>query len=331
MEARIKSRFNDSVLAQILAAYDIHQADVQLLDGFESFIYEFQRGPRNYILRIGHSSRRPENLIRGEVDWINYLHQGGAGVSRAILASTGELVVPVDDGQGELFLATAFEKAAGGPPAAENLGPGFYQTYGRLIGRMHALSQNYKPGFPGWVRPAWDDPIMLEVLAWLPESEALVAARYLALKEYLDQLPKSSSTYGLIHFDAHMGNMFIDEQGNLTLFDFDDCNYSWFINDIAILLFYITFGRDNQTAFTRNFMQHFLSGYRSECQLEAGWLKQIPFFLKLREMDLYAVIHRSFDVQAIDHPWVAKFMEGRKQRIENEIPVIDFDFEEFED
>jgi len=319
------------VLTQILAAFDIPHADVQLLDGFESFIYEFQRGPRSYILRIGHSSRRPENLIRGEVDWINYLHQGGAGVARAILASTGELVVPVDDGQGELFLATAFEKAAGRPPGKENLGPGFFETYGRLIGRMHALSQNYTPANPGWVRPAWDDPIMLEVLEWLPASEALVAQRYLALKEYLDQLPKSGTTFGLIHFDAHMGNMFIDEQGNLTLFDFDDCNYSWFINDIAILLFYITFGRDDQTVFTRSFMQHFLAGYRSEYHMEPGWLKQIPFFLKLREIDLYAVIHRSFDVQAIDHPWVAKFMDGRKQRIENEIPVIDFDFEEFED
>jgi Ser/Thr protein kinase RdoA (MazF antagonist) len=330
MEPRIKNRFDNSILTQVLGAYHLHPADVQLLDGFESFIYEFQRGSRSHILRIGHSSRRPENLIRGEVDWINYLHQGGAGVSRAILASSGELVVPVEDGQGELFLATAFEKAAGSPPGESNLGPDFYHAYGRLIGRMHALSQAYKPGNPSWVRPVWDDPIMLEVLAWLPASEALVAERYIALKEYLDKLPRSSATFGLIHFDAHLGNLFIDEEGNLTIFDFDDCNYSWYMNDIAILLFYITFGRDDQTSFTRNFMQHFLAGYRSECQLVPGWLKQIPFFLKLREIDLYAVIHRSFDVQDIDHPWVAKFMDGRKQRIEGEIPVIDFDFGELE-
>ena len=51
--------------------------------------------------------------------------------------------------------------------------------------------------------------------------------------------------------------------------------------------------------------------------------------MKLREIDLYAVIHRSFDVDNIDHPWVAMFMENRKQRIEDGVPFIDFDFSTF--
>jgi len=49
--------------------------------------------------------------------------------------------------------------------------------------------------------------------------------------------------------------------------------------------------------------------------------------LKLREIDLYAVIHRSFDVDNIDHPWVEMFMKDRKGRIENDVPFIEFDFE----
>jgi len=120
--------------------------------------------------------------------------------------------------------------------------------------------------------------------------------------------------------------MFVDGQGVITLFDFDDCNYSWFINDIAIVLFYIAMGKEDQAAFTREFMTHFLHGYREENQLDKSWLKEIPAFLKLREIDLYAVIHRSFDVENIDHPWVAMYMENRKQRIEEGIPFIDFDF-----
>jgi hypothetical protein len=49
--------------------------------------------------------------------------------------------------------------------------------------------------------------------------------------------------------------------------------------------------------------------------------------LKLREIDLYAVIHRSFDVDNLDDPWVARYMHNRKQRIEDGVPTIDFDFE----
>ncbi len=72
-----------------------------------------------------------------------------------------------------------------------------------------------------------------------------------------------------------------------------------------------------------------MNGYRKENQLDEGWLKEIPYFLKLREIDLYAVIHRSYDVENIDHPWVAMFMENRKQRIEDGVPFIDFDFSTF--
>ena len=34
-------------------------------------------------------------------------------------------------------------------------------------------------------------------------------------------------------------NFFVDEAGQITLFDFDDCAHNWFINDVAIVLFYI--------------------------------------------------------------------------------------------
>ena len=73
-------------------------------------------------------------------------------------------------------------------------------------------------------------------------------------------------------------------------------------------------------------MTYFLRGYRSENHLAEDFLIEIPAFLKLREIDLYAVIHRSFDVENIDHPWVAMYMKERKEKIENGVPFIEFDF-----
>lgn len=326
MEKRIKERFNESILKKVMRYYDIKDSDIELLDGFESFIYEFTHNGGNYILRIGHSLRRSENLIRGEVDWINYLHNGGASVSRAILNVNGDLVAAVPDDHGDYFLATAFEKAAGKPVRSEDWGIELYERYGRLIGRMHALSKGYKPADPAWKRPEWDDPEMLEIQGWLPESESLVIDNYMNLKSHLDSLPKLDDTYGLIHQDAHAGNFFVNEEQVITLFDFDDCTYSWYINDISIVLFYIALGVEDQVTFTRKFMSHFLKGYWSENQLNQDWLAEIPSFLKLREIDLYAVIHRSFDVENIDHPWVAMFMRDRKEKIENGVPFIDIDF-----
>lgn len=52
--------------------------------------------------------------------------------------------------------------------------------------------------------------------------------------------------------------------------------------------------------------------------------QKIPYFMKLREIDLYAVILRDVPPAEIEgHPWTARFMRGRRERIENNIPCLD--------
>ena len=58
--------------------------------------------------------------------------------------------------------------------------------------------------------------------------------------------------------------------------------------------------------------------------MDKSWLEEIPAFLKLRELELYAVINRSFDLDDLD-PWTASFMNGRKARLEGDAPYFDLD------
>ena len=85
-------------------------------------------------------------------------------------------------------------------------------------------------------------------------------------------------------------------------------------------------GRKNVAEFTHEFMFHFIKGYKRENQIKSEWLKEIPHFLKLREIDLYAVIHRSFDVKNLDDLWCIRYMDNRRYKIEHDVPYIDFDF-----
>jgi Ser/Thr protein kinase RdoA (MazF antagonist) len=265
-------------------------------------------------LRIGHSLRRSADLVRGEVDWINYLAEGGAGVARAVESKQGRLVETIDDGLGGHFLVTAFVKASGQTLSSDGWTEPFMERYGRLLGRMHALAKSYGPADPARRRPKWDDPIMLEVEKWLPDSDGAILEHYRELLATLDALPKGPESYGLIHQDAHAGNFFVDDAGRITLFDFDDCCYSWFAYDIALVLFYAVTNRADAADFAGRFLPPFLRGYSKENHIDAEWLPTIPHFLKLREIDLYAVIHRSFDVENLKDPWVAAFMENRRGR-----------------
>lgn len=326
MEQQIKDRYRDTILQEAMQRYGIASDQIRPLDAFESFIYEFERGPSASILRIAHSIRRSEALIQGEVDWLNHLAAGGVSVARAIRSEAGRLVEAIEDGKGGQFLVTAFVKAQGQPPW-QLWTPTLYKTYGRLLGSMHALASRYQPAEMAWKRPEWDDDSMEFVERFLPASEVVAKEKYRALCAHLHTLPKEASTYGLIHQDAHGSNFLVDESGAITLFDFDDCCYSWFVNDIAIALFYHVIDARDPSALTGEFLIHFLEGYQQAHPLDSKWLKEIPHFLKAREIELYAVIHRDFDLSNIDNDWCARFMRGRKYAIEHDVPTVDFDFE----
>jgi Ser/Thr protein kinase RdoA (MazF antagonist) len=335
MESRIKERFNAEILAEAMRRYGIDEGHIHLLDGFESFMYEFdwtRSGlPVSGILRIGHSLRRSPALIQAEVDWINYLAQGGAGVAQAWLSARGNLVEVVDDGQDGQFLVTAFAKARGKHPGRAELTPAFHESYGQLIGRLHKLSHGYTPPHPDCLRPHWNDEVNIEVEKFLPQEDEHIGEQLHDLITYLESLPVNPEGYGLIHQDAHGGNLFVDEAGQITLFDFDDCCYGHYIYDVAMVLFYYIVNHSDMPAATREFMPPFLHGYRRENRLDPAWLKELPYYLKLREVDLYAVIHRSMGPGPYEDDWVRRYMEGRKARLDAGLPFVEFDFQTLED
>jgi Ser/Thr protein kinase RdoA (MazF antagonist) len=193
MDPKIATRFNDTILHTAMQRYDIAVEEIHLLDGFESFIYEFSRSDGDFILRIGHSLRRTPAMIHGEVDWINYL--------------------------------------------------------------------------------------------------------------------------------------FVDDDYVMTLFDFDDCVYGHLVYDIAMVLFYIAgWGGDDVPGFTGRFMPVFFQGYREHNHLDPAWLKEIPHFLKLREIDLFATILFTMG-ETPEDAWCARYMKGRREKIERDVPFIKFDWE----
>lgn len=326
MERRIEERYTDGIVREAAHLYGIGRDGLRPLQASESFVYAFERGAQGCILRIGHSLRRSEAMVQGELDRIAHLAAGGIPVAEPIRSQRGNLVEAVEDGRGGDFLVTAF-RAAQGRPLSDVWSPDLYTAFGRLLGRMHASAAGYEPSHASWRRPAWDDPAMDYVERFLPASERLVREKYREASAHLRTLPTDASCYGLIHFDAHGGNAMVDGAGRITLFDFDDCTYSWYANDIAIALSHLTVNAADAPALTQLFMSHLLRGYRTAYSLDRVWLKEIPVFLKMAEIFLYAVIHREAGAGPINDPRSERFMRDRKHRIEHDVPWVDFDFE----
>lgn len=324
MEPAIKADYSPAVLAEAVARFGIDPNSVEPLDGFESYIFRCQRNGQPRVLRISHALRRDANAVLGEIDWINYLYAHGVNVCRAFPSRDGNLVERLGSGK-RPFSAALFEMARGVRPNTDSWQPPLFEAMGQMMGRMHALAKTYQPP-PHVRRPHWFEDVEGLAEKFIPDQPCIIE-KFNALIATTKALPRDRDSYGLVHIDFHGGNFFV-ENGQIALFDFDDCQYAWFADDIAMCLFYAVSHHcetPEELAFARHFMRHFLQGYRRENVLDPSWLAHIPLFLKRREFDLYIVIHRSVDLTNPD-PWDASFLRNRLHKLLNDVPYVDIDF-----
>jgi amicoumacin kinase len=335
MEKSTRQRFNPAILAQILDLYGIQQENAQILDGFESFIYNVRRDDKEYILRIGHDGRRSPDMVWGEAEFLNHLASGGLSVPSVLPSLNDHLIETVQAADGSHFVAALFTKAPGHPPSKAEWQPPLFNKMGVFLGKLHCLSKVFTPSQPRFKRFDIKDDFN-EMLATahrnLPASDQPVIDVYKENAASIQELPRSPDTYGLCHIDFHNGNFFVTDDSRITLFDFDDCQYAWFIYDVAMTLFYaLPHGCQTQDEkdFALTFLREVWSGYRTETDLDEAWLQKIPLFLRLREIDLYFVIHRSMDMDHLD-PWCASYMDHRREKILDNVPYYNLDFSSLE-
>jgi len=325
---KIFNENNEFILTESAKFYGIKAGDLSKLGSFESFVYSYTRDDKDYILKITHSIHRTVNQVRGELEWIDFLSNNGVAVSAVAPSMNGNLleILEIDD---SFFIIYSFEKARGIAPAYEHWNDQLFQTWGRAVGKMHRLTKEFTPSNPAYKRFEWFEDGSVGLEEHIPPDQKLVVDNYIVLMTRLRSYPNDRDSYGLVHTDLHHGNFYIDD-GEITIFDTDDCHYNWFAFDLAIPLFYVM--RDSNVdqddrSFAGNFLRNFMLGYHRENKLNPVWMERIPDFMKLREYDLYTIIHSEKAFTAND--WCKRFMDGRQERLEKNTPVIDLDFSEF--
>lgn len=328
MDKQSKKLFTPAVLTKICQLYGADAQKIKPLDGFENFMYEYPKNGEPRILRISHDLHRTANAIIGEIEWLNYLADNGLSVPRALPADTGALVETVEAKDGSHFSAVSFTKAPGKHPWEQEIDLlDLALPIGQMIGRMHALTKKFTPSQPAFKRPEWDADAQDFAEKYLPDGNEIIAGKFGRLTRSLQSLPKDVDSYGLIHFDFHSANFFV-HNGQITLFDFDDCQYNWFVADLAIALFYaVSHNCAGRKAIeqAQRFYNRLIEGYAAENTLDKQWPALIPMFLKQREIDLFIAIHRSLDLNKLDR-WAASFMEDRKRKIEKDVPYAPIEF-----
>ena len=294
-----------------------------------NLIYEFQHKGEYFILRITEKDIEHLANYEAELDFINYLAENKVSVSKAITSVNSKLVEFVKDSN-SCYIISVFEKAAGHMPVindAEEWNDKLFYKWGQTMGQMHALSKGYKLNNKSINRKQWNEDIYF-TNEYITEDES-IADKWNKIINEISLLPKDEKSYGLIHYDFHQYNFFINKD-DISVFDFDDCLYHWFICDIAIAFYHAVAcvpvsEPKRRIDFARDFIEAFLKGYLKENLIEDYWIEKIPLFLEYRRICSYMFFAKMWDNQNIE-PKQKEALERMRCNIVNEIPYIEIDF-----
>jgi Ser/Thr protein kinase RdoA (MazF antagonist) len=318
-----------SLLRQLASCYSLDIEQLQpLTDNLEDGVYGFTSQGREYVVKCIPTTDRGLAEVRSQVGWINYLAAHGGSVCKVVLSGRGNLVEEIKANDRD-FSAVCYERASGRRPEAGDFTAEHFQKWGQLLGKVHAITVSYSPTQAYQGLPDRQDSL-LRKRRQIPADQHLILDKFDALLDQVQRLPKDGNSYGLTHGDFQANNLILDH-GTLTLFDFDDCQYCWFISDLAIALYFTLWephpGYDN-LAFATFVLDNMLAGYRAEKPVAPFWIEQIPLFLKFQEMLVYIELNE-YNQMAQGQPLQAiperhrNLLVRYRHNIEYDIPYLE--------
>ncbi|MCP1122376.1 phosphotransferase [Bacillus sp. 3103sda1] len=296
MELAVEQVFTKEILQEGAKRFGVTVTEEPLGD-FENYIFRAEgEDCTPYVLRLTHSSHRTYKQIEAELDFLAYLGKNGAKVATPHRSKNALFVENLQATDGTSFYVSLFDYAKGervkdNDPDIWN--DTLFYAWGKAIGQLHRLTMHY-PKTEN--RVTWmDDEIT--IVDMLKENHELQQIAYEIIGK-IKNLPSTNYTFGLIHGDIHHGN-FHYENEELTIFDFDDATYNYFIHDLAMVLYYSVLQKDwpeeQKTIFARHQLQVLREGYETEHQLDDSSYDALPLFMRLRDVALYGTIMKKFN------------------------------------
>ena len=245
-------------------------------------------GALRHILRVHRRGYQTRAAISSELAWVAALGRTGLPLPRALPGRNGEFV---QDAAGRLAVLFSFEE--GREPHPEEDLTALFRTLGGFAAAAHQHVQAWTPP-PGFERPHWTETAILDAEGlwgdWRQAPGVEARTRRMLdeldarLRQALRSYGRGSDRYGLIHADMRLANVLVGG-GRVTLIDFDDCGFGWFLYDLAASLSFIE-ATPQAAALKRSWIE----GYTASRPLSADPLDMIDAMVLLRRMALLAWI-----------------------------------------
>jgi Ser/Thr protein kinase RdoA (MazF antagonist) len=117
------------------------------------------------------------------------------------------------------------------------------------------------------------------------EERGILGRLESVLRRRLEAFGASPERWGLIHADLRLANLLVDDAGSVSVIDFDDCGYGWYLYDLGAAVSF--FEHEPQVP---ELVDGWLAGYRKVLDLPAADEDEIWTFILFRRLLLVAWI-----------------------------------------
>ncbi|WP_141533559.1 phosphotransferase enzyme family protein [Bacillus cereus] len=275
----------------------------------------------NYFVRITNYKTYEEQLE--EVKYTDFLYKKGLGVPPIIPSISGDLVEKITLDK-ELF--TVLYKAAPGIHLPRNeWNSNVFKKLGQQIGKLHRISKDFERIEPVIHINDWYENEEYNFINYIPKEETTIREIASDVLTSIKELPKDPSNYGLIHGDLWLENILVENNSNLTMIDFQDCEKHFYIFDLAVPIYsaieYSFVGNGNIVDYENSITNAIIDGYQEENEIPKEMIGLFPFFIKLKEIFEYSLMHMYGDKEELTEEQV-RIMNLYRMKIENKYAYI---------
>lgn len=248
-------------------------------------VYRFTREGERLILRLTDPNYRSKSWNLAELDYLLQLHAHDVAVGLPVASASGRLIEDVSADR-ESWMASVFTYAPG--EMVDSSSPywneAFFHEWGRTLARMHRVSSTYVPD-PEHRRWHWhEEDLVANAVRYIPADDTVSLREFDYLAGSLRRLPVDPRTYGLTHADLGAQNFHFSPQHGITVFDFGNCCYHWYVSDIAIALSTLRRNTPEQRAIYRAWI---LAGYEEIFPLDPVVWEHLDTFIRWRVLYVY--------------------------------------------
>ena len=239
-------------------------------------LYIVHDDENKYVFRVYTHNWRTKLEIEEEVRLLLHLKETDRQVAFPIADKSNQYIQEIEASEGTRY-GVLFSYAKGTKTAKFSQQTSFF--IGQALAKVHQSTENFELTRMSYNSQNLLDNSILRIKKFFKKDNIEIdflekLSAFLTLK--IQNIDKPKMRYGSVHLDVWFDNLHIDNEQEITFFDFDFCGNGYLCFDISYFLFQLLATNLNETEYQEK-AESFLKGYETVTEIGNEEKKFLPF------------------------------------------------------